>query len=218
MGTLLVSGAGISSSAGIKTYRDRDGLWSDENFEKMSHANKYGNYLDVLIPKWYSLGKSFESIEPTLFHKVVAAKGWKIITQNIDGLHQKAGSKDVIEIHGNITEWIDMKNRRTFNINEIIYDGHEGKYLSPFNNYGKIRPNIVLFGEKLHQYKVAQQWVRSADTIVFAGTSGNVYPVADFYLSPPRSILIDPNKWGSFSEYYEMAADDWATNHVNSIK
>lgn len=200
MKTVFVTGAGVSASAGIPLYRDGDSAWADKEFEKISHSSKYGMYLDQLVPRWVEMKESFTSKDPTVFHQHLAEKGFNIITQNIDGMHQKAGSENVVEVHGNITEWRCMRCKKEF---------LGGPLTCPFCESVKIRPNIVLFGEKIMKMKVCEKLVRQADVVVFAGTSGNVYPVTSWASLAKRSVLIDPNPWGSFDTVFEMTTDEW---------
>lgn len=204
MNVLVVTGAGVSAAAGLATFRTDGGIWADENFLKMSHAHHYGNYLDVLIPKWVELSKSFAGAEPTLFHRFVAEQGWRVVTQNVDGLHQKAGSQEVLEVHGSSGKWRCLRCKKAFLFSELV----EGRRC-PFCGKGKVRPSWVLFGEQVLHRKQAEKWVARADVVVFAGTSGNVYPVAEWYLRARDSVLVDPVPWGDFGFVFAGESDEW---------
>lgn len=202
----VVTGAGVSVAAGLPTFRSEQGVWSDENFLKMSQANRYGNYLEVLMPKWAKLAKDALATEPTVFHELLAQEGWPVVTQNVDGLHQRAGSQEVFEVHGTLHRWLEMrKPKRVFSSSELPED---------FTGW-KLRPDMVLFGESLKHGQAALKTLRKADAVAFVGTSGNVFPVAEWPSLCKRAILVDPKPWDStsmrvFSKHFEMTSDEWA--------
>lgn len=214
----VITGAGVSVSAGIPTYRAQNAVWKDEKFEQYSNAKSYGNHLDYLKPRWLNIAEKMNEAEPTLFHQFVAEQGWNVITQNIDGLHKKAGSENVIEIHGSMSKWRKLKSppQDTFSVNKVQQEnGRIFAELSQKNGEMKeverIRPDVVLFGEKLRQAEEALNWIKWSDKVIYAGTSGNVFPVADWYVyAQGETILVDPVSWGNFNKFYEMTADDWA--------
>lgn len=198
---VLVTGAGVSASAGLPLFRDENGLWSDEEFLKMSFSNRYGNYLEQLIPRWLELFDQASKANPTLFHLAAAQAGWKVITQNVDGLHSRAGSAEVLEVHGTLSRWTDLKGRNPFLLSERT-----------ITNKDRVRPDMVLFGEKIKHGKLAEDWIKKADTVVFVGTSGNVYPVADWVSLAKRSVLVDPKPWQEnvFDLHIPLKSDTWA--------
>lgn len=216
----VVTGAGVSSSAGIPTYRAQNSLWADEKFHKYSNAKEYGNHLDFLKPKWFEMMQNMNSSSPTPFHHFVAKKGWNVVTQNIDGLHTRAGSQNVIEIHGSIRNWRRLKSQPNDVFSSDKVQERDGKILADLINKDnsvepveRIRPDIVLFGEKLKKAEEAIRLITYSDVVIYAGTSGNVYPVADWYVNSfGRKILVDPVSWGKFDENYTMRADDWIKN------
>lgn len=207
MKVTVVTGAGVSASAGIPTYRDQGGNWSDENFEKMSHAQRYGNYLPALIPKWLTMGSAMLSAQPTPFHRAIADRGWGVVTQNVDGLHQRAGSSGAIEVHGTLMNWrgLHAKSPGDLTLQDLLKVQGMVDVASL-----RVRPDVVLFGEKPRMVKDAMKLIRQSDVVVFAGTSGNVFPVADWYTLAPRSVLVDPAPWGNFSKVFPMKTDEWA--------
>lgn len=179
-------------------------MWSDNEFLIMSQASRYGSHLDALIPKWRALADAALATEPTVFHKLVAERGWSVVTQNVDGLHQRAGSQHVVEVHGSILEWRRMrKPKGDFPLEEL-----------PEETRGmKVRPNMVLFGERLLQGRQALELVQRADVVAFVGTSGNVFPVAGWPVESKRAILVDPKPWEDmegFSAHLPLTSDEWA--------
>jgi len=233
----VITGAGVSASAGIPTYRAQNSLWHDEKFHKYSHAKEYGNHLDYLKPKWLDLLTTMKNAEPTDFHRLVAEKEWNVVTQNVDGLHQKAGSQKVVEIHGSLLKWRRLKATSDNTFSADLLQNINGDIVAPFESKndnkkahdnsgvessltysGRIRPDIVLFGERLKNLDKALELVKWSDVVIYAGTSGNVYPVADWYVySQGRTILVDPVGWGNFDKYYPSTSDEWASAFDNSF-
>ena len=213
----VITGAGISATAGIPTYRAQNSLWKDADFEQRSHVKNYGNHLDYLKPRWVELAETMRQASPTLFHEFVAEQGWNVITQNIDGLHKKAGSENVIEIHGSMSKWRKLKSapQDTFSVDQVKQEnGRIFAELLDKNNEMKqverIRPDVVLFGERLRQAEEALNWVKWSDQVIYAGTSGSVFPVSDWYVyAQGETILIDPKPWGKFDKSFAMTTDDW---------
>lgn len=214
----VITGAGISATAGIPTYRAQNSLWKEKDFEQRSHVKNYGNHLDYLKPRWVELAETMRQSSPTLFHEFVAEQGWNVITQNIDGLHQKAGSENVIEIHGTIFQWKQIKNRdnTTFSFDNVQQEREKvfAELLSKNDEMirsERIRPDIVLFGEQLKKAEEALSWVKWSDQVIYAGTSGSVFPVSDWYVQAQgETILIDPKPWGNFDKTFAMTTDEWA--------
>lgn len=205
MDVTVITGAGISASAGIPTYRDQGSAWRNENFERMSHASRYGNYLETLIPMWLRMGENMLKADPTPFHYAVAERGWRVITQNVDGLHRRAGSENVIEVHGSIMEWVPLGRGAPRVPLEDLLSVEDAVDLDEL----RIRPDVVLFGERPHRVRECLEWVRGSDVVIYAGTSGNVYPVAEWMGLARRSVLVDPVPWGDFSTVFPVATDEW---------
>lgn len=126
---VVVTGAGVSVAAGLPTFRDEGGIWSDLQYLSMSQANRYGNYLDLLIPKWWKLTKAAQAARPTSFHKGIGERAWQVITQNVDGLHQRGGSAEVMEVHGTLVTWRCLRCKKPF----------PAASQCPFCNKGKVR-------------------------------------------------------------------------------
>lgn len=205
----VVTGAGVSASAGIATYRDADGIWQrDRDFERWNHKNHYGNHLAYLQPRWHAMYEAIRDAEPTEFHRYVAGQGWNVVTQNVDGLHQKAGSEHVIEVHGSIARWRDFKGREVFPADELTRFA-DGRVLSPAGN-PRARPDAVLFGEEIRGRKRVAEWIRLSDAVIYVGTSGNVVPVADWYQEAAYSVFVNREAWGEFDEVFVGDAEAWA--------
>jgi len=195
MKVLFLTGAGISANAGIATYRDGGSSWVDSDLEKKSHASRYGNHLDELWDKhWGPVSKTMQEAEPTVAHKAITAFQDKhdaiVATQNIDGLHERAGNDNVMNLHGTMTAKC-MKCK--------------GKEIHPWSGVGygaprcitcgsrKTRPDVVLFGENLNKkaFNAIEHWANSeADYVIAVGTSLNVFPAAGLVMDNARKSII----------------------------
>jgi NAD-dependent deacetylase len=208
---LFVTGAGISANAGIPTYRDGGSSWKDEDLEKKSHASRYGNHLDELWDKhWGPVSKAMSEARPTYAHRAIAEFQKNtpsiIATQNIDSLHERAGSDNVAHVHGSMT----VKCIRCKMVVETEWV--KGAPVCPSCGKAKTRPDVVLFGEKLDQrlFNALDSFAKAEDTVIISvGTSLNVFPAAGLVmdnLGKKRVIII--NKEGT-------AFDKFATEAIH---
>lgn len=180
---VVLTGAGISAESGIPTFRSNNGLWEKFNLEEL--ATPQGFYKNPRkVWQWYNeRRKNILSALPNKAHYKLAELESKknffyIITQNIDGLHQKAGSKRVIEFHGNIfREKCTKCLYKTYN--EKIYE--ELPPICPKCN-NLLRPDVVWFGENIPEdvYVQSYEIVEKAEVLLYIGTSAVVYPAAHF--------------------------------------
>lgn len=184
---VVVTGAGFSAPSGLPVYRNGGANWLDAESERMSQASCYGNHLTQLWKQWHALAHAAKTAEPNAAH--LALVRWErlldfgdesgsgsmtIVTQNVDDLHQRAGSRDVIEVHGSIHRARLLNKQETFG-----YEPAPDNPVPPAapNGSHRTRPDIVLFGERPHGMKRAMNAVQQADLVLFAGTSGRVWPV-----------------------------------------
>ncbi len=174
---VVLTGAGISAESGIKTFRDSDGLW--EGYDVMEVASPEGwRKNPALVLDFYNQRRSnVKDVQPNAAHYGLAAleKDFDvtIITQNIDDLHERAGSSNVIHLHGEILKMRSEKSLHpSYEITGDIYLGD----LAP--DGGQLRPDIVWFGEAVPMIEKAAAITASADIFVVVGTSMVVYPAA----------------------------------------
>jgi NAD-dependent deacetylase len=192
----VLTGAGMSAESGIETFRDSGGLW--ENYDVMTVASIEGWYENPqLVLQFYNdRRKQLEQAAPNDGHRILAEMeaGFDItvITQNIDDLHERAGSSHVMHLHGELTKACNTRKTEVFDIGyrDILPDekADDGTQLRPF---------IVWFGEEVPLITKAQNAVSDADVLVIVGTSMKVYPAAGLigYARPNvRVYLIDPNE------------------------
>ena len=194
---VVLTGAGMSAESGIATFRDTDGLWENHRVEDVASPQGFQANPKLVLDFYNARRKELLKTEPNKGHIGLAEleKDFDvtIVTQNVDNLHQKAGSSNVVHLHGEL-----MKSRSTRDAS-VIYEMSEE---NPEINIGdkcelgsQLRPDIVWFGEAVPMIETAARLVQKADIVVIIGTSLNVYPAAGLvdYAKPSTPIyLIDP--------------------------
>lgn len=184
------TGAGISAESGVPTFRGNDGVWTKFKPEELANLNAFMRNPE-LVWEWYSARKKvIADVKPNPGHYALAEMekhfpSFTVITQNIDNLHRRAGSKNIFELHGNIERNYCMKCGKRFT-NEYVLSG---KNIPRCECGGLIRPDVVWFGEMLpdDQWEGAESACRSADVLLSIGTSGVVYPAAALPLEAKRN-------------------------------
>ncbi len=201
---VFLTGAGMSVESGFKTFRGSDGLW--ENYPVQQIATHEGWIADPeLVTKFYNmLRRKLYKAQPCDGHRLVAALEQKfdvtVITQNVDNLHEKAGSTDVIHLHGELSKV--CSSRDPYNphfIRELPEDDCEVVPGTKAGDGSLLRPFIVFFNENVPMIEPAIEKVQQADIFVIIGTSLNVYPAAGLsaFVRPGVPVyLIDPNDVG----------------------
>jgi len=196
MKIVALTGAGVSAESGIKTFRDAGGLW--EGHDVMEVAS-YGGWLrnkEVVLDFYNQRRKQALTANPNQGHIGLAdlEKDFEvvIVTQNVDNLHEKAGSSKVIHLHGEL-----FKSRSTLD-ERLVYemDGWELKIGDQCEKSSQLRPHIVWFGEMVPMMEVASKEAISADIFLVVGTSLAVYPAAgliDYVDSEIPKFIVDPN-------------------------
>lgn len=193
---VVLSGAGISAESGIPTFRDADGLW--EGYDVMEVATPQGWHKNrsLVLDFYNQRRKKALEVQPNRGHEILAEleKQFKvtIITQNVDNLHERAGSTNVIHLHGSLFE-----SRSTLD-ESLVYPikGWELKEGEKCERGSQLRPNIVWFGEMVPLMEVAAQHARRADIFIVVGTSMAVYPAAGLIDYVPYDIpkyMVDPH-------------------------
>ncbi|MDR1974192.1 MAG: NAD-dependent deacylase [Bacteroidales bacterium] len=195
MHIVFLTGAGMSAESGLSTFRDSGGLW--EGYDPQKVASIEGWYSDrAMVQEFYNKRRSeLAKAEPNQGHKLIAGLEAyfkvTVITQNVDNLHEKAGSTNVIHLHGELTkacneaktEVLEIGTRPIF-LGEKAADGSD------------LRPFIVWFGEAVPLIEKAVEIISEADMIVIVGTSMQVYPAAGLIHYRKKDVptfLIDPN-------------------------
>ncbi|WP_178988900.1 SIR2 family NAD-dependent protein deacylase [Winogradskyella schleiferi] len=191
---VVLTGAGMSAESGIKTFRDADGLWEGHDVMEVASPEGFARNPELVLNFYNKRRKQLNEVEPNQAHKDLAQleNDYKvtIITQNVDDLHERAGSSDVVHLHGEL-----RKIRSTGNHNDIK-DWTENINLGDLCGKGyQLRPHIVWFGEAVPEIETAVKICYDADILVIIGTSMQVYPAASLidYVQPDTPIYyIDP--------------------------
>lgn len=182
---VLLTGAGLSARAGLPTFRGADGLWAvHPDLERAMHGDALPGAIPELWGVWPELFDRAQTAGPTPGHRAIARMGADVITQNIDGLHQAAGSHDVVELHGSAGRAVCLDPRCTWTSDLSPGTGtraedHGVPGACPVCG-APTRPDVVLFDETLPEESLerADHLARTADLFVAVGTSGAVFPAA----------------------------------------
>lgn len=178
-----LTGAGVSTPSGIPDFRGPQGLWRMYNPEEVSSLEGFRRNPRAFYSFWLWRFQNMKKAEPNVVHKFLAALEKKgllrgVITQNIDGLHQKAGSTRVLEVHGHVRSAACLSCGATYSMDWVAKEV-ERAGLALCTCGGLIKPNVVLFGETLTpDFELAQREVARADLLFVLGTSLAVWPVA----------------------------------------
>lgn len=188
---VFFGGAGVSTESGIPDFRSKDGLYNqkDVRFEQFTPeyllSKECLNHNPRVFFEFYRQKMDTREYEPNMAHKFLKTledlgklKG--IVTQNIDGLHQKAGSTHVYEIHGTTSKNYCCKCNKTYDVNYIFDDNNIRNGIPRCECRGIVRPDVTLYGEKLpiNIVDMAIDRIKNADMLIIAGTSLTVYPAA----------------------------------------
>lgn len=195
---VVLSGAGMSAESGISTFRDAGGLWEQYRIEDVATPQGFAKNPELVLEFYNARRKQAFTVQPNKGHIGLAEmeKEYKVsvITQNVDDLHERAGSTNVLHLHGELS-----KVRSTFDP-DLIYtltpEKPEIHIGDRCEKGSQLRPHIVWFGEAVPMINKAAEIVETADVLVVIGTSLNVYPAAGLlgYARPGTPVyLIDPN-------------------------
>jgi len=194
---VVFTGAGVSAESGIRTFRDSDGLWEQYNIMDVATPEAWKRQPEVVLEFYNARRKQVLKAQPNLAHKIIAQLASlynvSIITQNIDDLHERAGSKNVLHLHGEVN-----KARSCVDYN-LLYDITDGeiKWGDLCERGSQLRPHVVWFGEAVPAMIPAEEIVSSAEILIVVGTSLNVYPAAGLVSCTRRNCeiyLIDPGE------------------------
>ncbi|MDR0843942.1 MAG: NAD-dependent deacylase [Tannerella sp.] len=196
---VVLSGAGMSAESGISTFRDSNGLWNNHRVEDVATPEGFAANPKLVLDFYNERRRELLKTKPNAGHEGLAAleKDFDvhIVTQNVDNLHEQAGSSHVVHLHGELMKSCSVRDlNKPYDISPENPDLHPGDK-DPYGN--QLRPFIVWFGEAVPMIEPAIQLVESCDIFVVIGTSLNVYPAAGLlnYVRNRHPIyLIDPNE------------------------
>ena len=194
---VVLSGSGISSESGLKTFREMGGLWENYDVTEVASPSGWAKNRALVLDFYNQRRKDLLKAKPNAAHDALAKLEKKydvqIITQNVDNLHERAGSTRVLHLHGEL-----MKVRCPVNENEIYeLDGWELREGDLSKGGYQLRPHVVWFGEAVTAIEEAVPLVQTADILLVIGTSLNVYPAAGLISYTRLEIpvyVIDPNE------------------------
>ena len=192
---VVFTGAGISAESGLGTFRDSGGLWDNYKIEDVATPDAFKKNPELVLEFYNIRRRQLLSSSPNSAHyalnKLQQNFNLQIITQNIDDLHERSGSNNVLHLHGKLRQSKSTLDNKLYEIegSELILGD-----LCP--NGAQLRPNVVWFGEAVPMMDVAIEIVKTADIFIIIGTSLNVYPAASLihYTSNScKKYIIDPN-------------------------
>lgn len=197
---VVFSGAGISADSGITTFRDSDGLWENYNIEEVATPEAWKQNPSLVLEFYNKRREQVNNAEPNAAHKALAKLekyfDVQIITQNIDDLHERAGSTNILHLHGEINKAKSSKNH------QLLYDitGRTLALGQKAEDGAQLRPHVVWFGEDVPNMSQAFNLIKDANIVIVVGTSLTVHPAASLihyakhiapkYLVDPKSVEI----------------------------
>lgn len=223
---VILSGAGMSAESGISTFRDAGGLWDKYPVMQVASAEGYVRDPELVINFYNERRKQLLDVEPNAGHIGLAEleKDFNVtvVTQNVDNLHERAGSTRIIHLHGELTKV--CSSRDPYNpryVKELKPEEYEVKMGDKAGDGSQLRPFIVWFGEAVPEIETAVDYVEKADIFVIIGTSMNVYPAAGLlnYVSRTAEVyLIDPKPVDTHSMRQIHIIQKGASEGVKELK
>ncbi|MBO6118665.1 MAG: NAD-dependent deacylase [Bacteroidales bacterium] len=194
---VVLTGAGISAESGIKTFRDSDGLWENYRIEDVANYDSFEKDSELVTKFYNARRRQLTTTLPNEGHKQLVRLEDKfnvtVITQNVDDLHERAGSKKIIHLHGELTKACSVSDKSE--IYDVGY--HDITPMDVDKNGEMLRPFIVWFGESVPMLEPAVEAVQKADILIIIGTSLVVYPAAGLIHYAPKDCkkyLVDPKR------------------------
>lgn len=179
---VVFSGAGISAESGLPTYRDDHGLWKNQELSELMSAGGYFENPQAVLDVLNEMRVLCYLAQPNNAHKKIAELEQffdvSVVTQNVDDLHERAGSTKVLHLHGKLSEVTSSDNRcnqdciKEYPMNKLIKIGDKA------DDGSQLRPNVVLFGEYLTEYSRALEIIKNTDIFLIIGTSLQVFPAS----------------------------------------
>jgi NAD-dependent deacetylase len=200
---VVLTGAGVSAESGISTFRTNNGLWDNHKVEDVASIDGWYRNPQLVLDFYNERRRQLGTVKPNAAHYALAEleNEWDVtvITQNVDNLHERAGSTRIIHLHGELTKvrpencYNDVDNYSEETVFDIGYDEIHLGDLAP--NGAQLRPHIVWFGEPVPYINAAIDQVMNADVLLIVGTSLQVYPAAGLYayaMADTPIYIIDP--------------------------
>jgi len=206
---VVLTGAGMSAESGINTFRDADGLWEGHDVMEVASPQGFKHNPALVLDFYNQRRRQLKDVSPNVAHNAIAdlEKDFKlsVITQNVDDLHERAGSTNVLHLHGEL-----RKVRSTGNPNNIMVWTEDIHLGDTCENGHQLRPHIVWFGEDVPMMENAITICQTADILLIIGTSMQVYPAAslmDYVQITTPIYYIDPNPAMDSNEQVTVIAE-----------
>lgn len=191
---VVLTGAGMSAESGLKTFRDANGLWEGHDVMKVASPEGFSENPELVLEFYNQRRRQLKDVEPNAAHKALKYLehdfNVQIITQNVDDLHERAGSLNVLHLHG------QLRKARNIHSDQVIIDWEDDLNLGDLDENGiQLRPHVVWFGEAVPEIEHAIELTAEADILLIIGTSMQVYPAAGLIDVAPINcpiIIIDP--------------------------
>ncbi len=208
---VVFSGAGISAESGVQTFRDANGLWENHRVEDVASAEGFKRNPQMVLDFYNARRRQLNEVSPNKAHLILAELedyfDVQIVTQNVDDLHERAGSTKVVHLHG------ELKKARPINSETNIISWEKDLNLGDLTSDGiQLRPHIVWFGEMVTEMDYAINLCSNADLFLIVGTSMSVYPAAGLiqYIRQDCEVfVIDPqlsNTYTNSENYFKTSA------------
>ncbi|BFN13517.1 MULTISPECIES: SIR2 family NAD-dependent protein deacylase [Marinobacter] len=199
---VVLTGAGISAESGLSTFRDNGGLWEQHSVYDVATPEAFERNRDLVLRFYNERRRQLQTVQPNPAHRLLAELESRfqvtVVTQNVDDLHERGGSSNVLHLHGELTK------ARSSTYPDLIYDiGYND--INPGDTCDRgaqLRPHIVWFGEEVPMLDAAAEVVRTADQLLIVGTSLQVYPAAGLVYEVDIDVpitVIDPGEPASVS-------------------
>lgn len=219
---VVLTGAGISAESGLSTFRDSGGLWEQHSVYDVATPEAFARNQELVLRFYNERRHQLESAQPNPAHRLLAELESRyrvtVVTQNVDDLHERGGSTNVLHLHGELTK------ARSSGFPELIYDiGYKEIHPGDVCERGtQLRPHIVWFGEEVPMLDAAAEVVRTADQLLIVGTSLQVYPAAGLVYEVDIDVpitVIDPGEPASVSRarVIRKSASDGLSEWVSTL-
>ncbi|MAT89318.1 MAG: NAD-dependent protein deacylase [Flavobacteriaceae bacterium] len=209
MRIVVLTGAGMSAESGLKTFRDSNGLWEGHDVMEVASPQGFANNPELVLDFYNKRRRQLLTVQPNSGHHALAALEKEaevvIITQNVDDLHERAGSTNVLHLHGELLkarnihdEYATIPWKKDIRLGDCCDAGHQ------------LRPHVVWFGEAVPMMNEAMAEMQQANIVLVVGTSMQVYPAASLIQYAPENCpiyFIDPNPAISSSNRVEVLAE-----------
>jgi len=223
---VILTGAGVSAESGLNTFRGKNGYWEKYDVTELATYESFKNNPELVWKFYRTRIRKVLHAEPNIAHKTLSRMEYyykdtfTLITQNVDDLHRRAGSRNIYKMHGDILKTKCIKCQSIYSVSEIELD----RKIPLCNSCrGKLRPDVVWFGETPKSVEKIQKSLMTADYLILIGTSGTVYPAASFvHIAKKNNARIiginleKPDNYRYIDEFHQGKAGELLPKLVNT--